>query len=116
MNYDCKREATRVIQVSIPIDVGTIVATTSGAFALATPLRVDRLLALAIHEALGSRAPADKRERSVRTALRGLAAGEFVIDVDGRIFERADAVVVCSGVVTLRFFSTEPHTKRVKTR
>ncbi len=105
-----------MIQVSIPIDVGTITATTSSAFALATPLRVDRLLALAIYAALGSRAPQDKRERSVRTALRGLHAGEFVIDIDGRLYDRAEAVVVCAGTVTLRFFSTEPHTRRVPAR
>jgi hypothetical protein len=105
-----------VIQVSIPIDVGTITATSSSAFALATPLRVDRLLALAIYAALGSRAPQDKRERSFRTALRGLYAGEFVIDIDGRLYDRPEAVVVCAGTVTLRFFSTEPHTGRVKAR
>ena len=105
-----------MIQVSIPIDVGTITATTSSAFALATPLRVDRILALAIYQALGSRAPQDKRERSVRTALRGLYAGEFVIDIDGRIYDRPEAVVVCAGTVTLRFFSTEPHGDRVKAR
>ena len=105
-----------MIQVSIPIDVGTIAATASGAFALATPLRVERLLALAIYEALGTRAPQDKRDRSVRTALRGLRAGEFVVDIDGRLYDRPEAVVVCAGVVTLRFFSTEPHTGRVKTR
>jgi hypothetical protein len=105
-----------VIQVPIPIDVGTIVATTSSAFALATPLRVDRLVALAINEALGTKAPQDKRERSVRTALRGLHAGEFVVDVDGRVYDRAESVVVCSGVVTLRFFSTEPRFRRLKTR
>ena len=105
-----------MIQVSIPIDIGTVTATTSGAFALATPLRVDRLLALAIYQALGTRAPQDKRERSVRTALRGLHAGEFVIDIDGRLYDRPEAVVVCSGTANLRFFSTEPRSGRLKAR
>jgi hypothetical protein len=98
----------RVIRVPIPIDVGTIAATASCAFALATPLRVDRLLALAIAQALGARAPADKRARGISTTLAGFAAGKFVVDVDGRIFRRPDEVVVCAGTATLRFFSTEP--------
>ncbi len=98
----------RVIQVPVPIDVGTIAATASRVFALATPIRVDRLLALAVSEAMGARAPADKRARGVSTTLAGFAAGAFVVDVDGRIFRRPDETVVCSGVATLRFFSTEP--------
>jgi hypothetical protein len=97
----------RVIRVPIPIDVGTIAATASAAFALATPIRIDRLLALAVTEAMGMRAPADKRERGVSATLAGFAAGEFVVDVDGRIFRRPDEVVVCAGTATLRFFSTE---------
>jgi hypothetical protein len=105
-----------VIRVSIPIDVGTIAATSSSAFALATPLRIDELLALGITVALGSRAPRDKRERSVGTALRGLRAGEFVVDVDGRVYDRPDAIVMCAGVVTLRFFSSEAHRRRFQAR
>jgi len=105
-----------VIQVPIPIDVGTIAATASGAFALATPLRVDCLLALAVNEAVGARAPQDKRERSVRAALDGLREGRYVIDIDGRLYDRPETVVVCAGVVTLRFFSTEPHWRRVEAR
>lgn len=89
----------------VPIDIGTIVATANGAFALATPLRVDALLTLAVTHALGSRAPQDKRERSIRATLDGFAAGEFVVDIDGRVFERPEAVVVCANTVTLRFFS-----------
>lgn len=100
----------------IPIDVGTIAATASCTFALATPLRVDRLLVLAVREALGARAPADKRRRGIDAALTGFAAGEFVVEVDGRIFKRPDAVVVCSGVATLRFFSTERNRASVRTR
>ena len=97
-----------VIRVPIPIDVRTIAGTACGAFALATPLRVEQLLRLAVYEVLGTRAPQDKRERGVRAALAGLRDGSFVIDVDGKIFECPDDVVVCSGTATLRFFSTEP--------
>jgi len=95
-----------VIQVTVPIDVGTIAQTGSSAFALATPLRVDELLVSAVGIALGERAPQDKRERGVRATLAGFAEGRFVIDVNGRIFNRADAVVVASGIVVLRFFTT----------
>jgi len=97
-----------VIRVPIPIDLGTIAATGGGVFAAATPLRVDHLLALAVHEALGARAPLDKRQRSIRTALEGLRTGKFVIDVDGRICARGEDVIVCAGTAVLRFFSTEP--------
>jgi len=96
-----------VIRVAVPLDVGTIAATRSEAFALATPLRVEELLKLAVYEALGSRAPQDKRERGLRATLAGLRAGRFVVDVDGRLFGRVDDVVLCSGTATLRFFSTE---------
>jgi hypothetical protein len=102
----------RVIRVPIPIDVGTIAETASCAFALATPIRVDRLLVLAVGEALGVRAPQDKRERGIRHTLSAFAAGSFVVDVDGRIFDRPDAVVVCTGFATLRFFSTEATRER----
>ncbi len=97
-----------VIRVPIPIDVATIAATASGVFALGTPLRVDRLLALAIAHSLGSRAPQDKRDRSIRTNLGAFMAGRFVVDIDGRIYERPDDVVLCAGTATLRFFANEP--------
>jgi hypothetical protein len=106
----------RVIRIAIPIDVGTISETASCAFALATPIRVDRLLELAVQEALGSRAPQDKRERGIRTTLSGFAAGKFVVDIDGRIFDRPDAVVVCAGFATLRFFSAEPQWRSLPAR
>jgi len=105
----------RVIRVSVPIDVGTIAAMASSAFALATPIRVDRLLALAVSQACGARAPQDKRDRSIRTTLEGFRAGKFVVDIDGRLFDRPEAVVVCSGSATLRFFSTEPATRESQT-
>jgi len=105
-----------VIRVPVPIDVGTIADTASCAFALATPIRVDRLLVLAVHEALGIRAPADKRERVVGATLAGFEAGRFVVDVDGRIYDRPDAVVVVTGVAVLRFFSTEARRKPARAR
>jgi len=104
----------RVIRVPVPIDVGTIAETASCVFALATPICVERLLALAVLEALGGRAPQDKRERGIRTTLSGFAAGKFVVDVDGRIYDRPEAVVVCSGYAKLRFFSTEAYRERAE--
>jgi hypothetical protein len=94
-----------VIRVAVPVDIGTIVAEGSGAFALATPLRVGELLALAVREVLGSGAPNDKLERGIRTTLAGLRAGEFVVDIDGRVFDDPTAVVICSGYAALRFFA-----------
>jgi hypothetical protein len=105
-----------VIRLPVPIDVGVITETSNSAFALATPLRVDALLSLAVSHALGSRAPQDKRERGIRATLDAFRAGKFVVDIDGRIFERPDAVVVFAGVVTLRFFSTEPDRRTLRAR
>jgi len=102
-----------VIRIAIPIDVGTVAATECEAFALATPLRLDDIVRLAVYEALGPRAPHDKRERGVRTTLAGLEARKFVVDVDGRIYDSPGAVVVCAGTATLRFYSTEPRRRRM---
>jgi len=107
-------KATRVIRVPVPIDVGTIASTASSAFALATPLCIERLLELAVREAVGTRAPHDKRERSVRSTLAAFRAGKFVVDIEGRIYDRPDAIVVACGVVSLRFFSTETRWGRVR--
>lgn len=104
----CTAKRSRVIRVPVPIDVGTIAAEANGTFALATPLRVDELLALAVREALGSRAPLDKVERGIRNTLAGLRAGRFVVVIDGRVWHRADQVVVCEGVASLRFFARAP--------
>jgi len=81
-----------------------VVTTGCGAFAFATPLRVDTLIEFAVDEVLGPRAPKDKRERTLRSTLAGFRAGTFVIDVDGRFFERLDETVMCAGVARLRFF------------
>jgi hypothetical protein len=94
-----------MLRVAVPIDVNAVARTASVAFALATPLRVGDLLAAAILEALGPRAPQDKRERVLRSTLEGLLAGKYVVEIDGRVYADPDDVVVCSGIATLRFFS-----------
>jgi hypothetical protein len=94
-----------MIRVSVPIDLNAVVANASPAFALATPLRLADIVATAVVVSLGRRAPQDKRERAVRRTLDGLHAGEFVVEIDGRIYTDAHEVVVCAGVVALRFFA-----------
>ena len=93
-----------MLRVAVPIDVSAVSSTASAAFALATPLRVGDLLTAAVIEALGPRAPQDKRERVVRSTLDGLGSGTFVVEIDGRVYDDADEVAVCSGTATLRFF------------
>lgn len=67
-------------------------------------MRIERVVELAVKEAQGLRAPADKVERSITATLAGLYAGHFTVDVDGRTFEDPFAVVVCAGSATVRFF------------
>jgi hypothetical protein len=93
-----------VIRVRVPLDLHAVAADGSAAFALATPLRVRELLALAVREAIGSRAPYDKFMRSVHRTLAGLAQGDYIVDINGRRFVDADAVVVCEGTADVRFF------------
>lgn len=93
-----------MLRVRIPLDLHAVATEGSAAFAFATPLRVRELLALAVREAIGARAPIDKFQRSVRRTLAGLAAGDFTVDIAGRHFTDPDAVVVCDGVVDVRFF------------
>jgi len=40
----------------------------------------------------------------VHRTLAGLAAGDFIVDVNGRGFADADAIVVCEGTADVRFF------------
>lgn len=94
-----------MIRVRVPLDVHAVASGGSVAFALATPMRVRDLLALAVREAIGSRAPEDKFFRSVRRTLAGLQAGDFTIDIDGRTFTDAEAVVMCENTANVRFFS-----------
>jgi hypothetical protein len=93
-----------MLRVAVPIDVSAVASTASTAFALATPLRVGDLVTAAVREALGPRAPQDKRERVIRSTLAGLAAGTYVLEIDGRIYTHPDEIAVCSGTVSLRFF------------
>ncbi|HTW85275.1 MAG TPA: hypothetical protein VMD91_14490 [Candidatus Sulfotelmatobacter sp.] len=93
-----------MLRVAVPIDVTTVSCTASAAFALATPLRVGDLLAAAVVEALGPRAPADKRARVIASTLAGLRDRTFIVEIDGRTYTDPDDVAVCSGTVALRFF------------
>jgi hypothetical protein len=93
-----------VIRIRVPLDLHAVAADGSAAFALATPLRVRELLALAVREAIGSRAPHDKFLRSVHRTLAGLAKGDFIVDINGRSFVDPEAVVVCEGSADVRFF------------
>ncbi len=93
-----------MIRVRVPLDLHAVAIGGSGVFALATPLRVAHLLEFAVREAIGSRAPHDKFSRSVHRTLAGLAGGDFIVEVNGRHFADADAVVVCEGTADIRFF------------
>ncbi len=92
-----------MIRVRVPLDLHAV-AVGDMAFALATPLRVRSLLALAVREAIGPLAPRDKFDRSIRRTLAGLESGDYSLTVDGRIVRDVDAVVVCDGTVDLRFY------------
>lgn len=87
----------------MPVDLHAV-AIGDTAFALATPLRVRALLALAVREAIGTLAPPDKFERSLRRTERGLESGDYALTIDGRIVRDIDAVVVCDRTVDLRFY------------
>ena len=93
-----------MIRVKVPLDLHAVAAGGSGAFALVTPMRVRDLLAFAVREVVGLRAPGDKFSRSVHRTLAGLLAGDFTIDVDGRCFTDPDAVVLCETTADIRFF------------
>ncbi len=93
-----------MLRVAIPIDVSAVSRTASTAFALATPLRVCDVLTAAVIEALGPRAPQDKRQRVVRSTLDGLTSGTYAVEIDGRMYTDPHGVAVCSGTVTVRFF------------
>ena len=94
-----------MLRVAVPIDVSAVSSTASTAFALATPLRVSDVLTAGVIEALGPRAPQDKRERVIRSTLDGLVSGTYVLEIDGRLYSDPDDVVVVSGTMTLRFFA-----------
>lgn len=93
-----------VISVRVPVDLHAVATSGSAAFAFATPLRVCDLVALAVREAIGTRAPVDKFQRSLRTTLTGLEDGRFLLTVDGRLVARTDDVVMCTQTVRVQFF------------
>jgi hypothetical protein len=105
----CRNARMRVImiRVRVPIDVNAVLCADSIAFALATPLRVGELLTHAVLDALGPRAPQDKRERTIASTHAGLNAGAFILEIDGRIYEHCDDVAVVAGIATLRFYRRE---------
>jgi hypothetical protein len=103
---DAAENVGLMIRVKVPLDLHAVAVGGSGAFALATPLRIRDLLNFAVREALGTRAPYDKFVRSIHRTLAGLAAGDFLVDVNGRCFADADAIVVCEGTADIRFFLT----------
>lgn len=93
-----------MIRVRIPLDIHTVATTACAAFAAATPIRLDKVVELAVKEAQGQRAPADKVMRSIAATLEGLYAGHFTVDIDGRTFSDPRDVVVCAGCANVRFF------------
>ncbi|MDQ2679655.1 MAG: hypothetical protein M3Y21_01340 [Candidatus Eremiobacteraeota bacterium] len=93
-----------MIRVRVPLDLHAVAQSGSAAFALATPLRVATLVAMAVREAIGARAPADRFQRNLRTTLTGLRDGRYRVVIDGRVFQKSDAVVVCAGIADVRFF------------
>ena len=93
-----------MIRVRVPLDLHAVSAAGSAAFALATPLRVRELLALAVREVIGERAPDEKFQRSMSRTLAGLASGDFTVDIDGRSFTDGETVVLCEGEAKVRFF------------
>jgi hypothetical protein len=101
-----------VIRVRVPLDLHSVADAGSAAFAAATPLRVRDLVALAVREAIGLRAPADKFARSLERTIAGLAAGDFFVNVDGRTFTDPEAVVLCDGASVVRFFLASPARQR----
>ncbi|MDQ2662762.1 MAG: hypothetical protein M3Y18_01860 [Candidatus Eremiobacteraeota bacterium] len=97
-----------MIRVQVPLDLHSVACSGSAAFALATPLRVRELIALAVRQVIGARAPLDKFQRSVGTTLAGIAAGRFAIAVDGRLFHNLEEVVVCDRIADVRFYLSSP--------
>jgi len=93
-----------VIRVKVPLDLHAIASTACAAFAAATPVRIHRLVELAVREAQGARAPADKVQRSIAATIAGLCAGHFTVDIDGRTFADPSEVVVCGSCADVRFF------------
>ena len=88
-----RANAAVMMRVRVPIDVNAVLCADSTAFALATPLRVGELLSHAVLDALGPRAPQDKRERTIARTHAGLNEGAFILEIDGRIYEHCDGTL-----------------------
>ncbi len=101
-----------MIRVRVPLDLQAVATGGSAAFALVTPMSVRQLLALAVREAIGARAPRDKISRSIRRTLAGLANGDFTVDINGRTFADPEVVVVCEGTADVRFFLNHRNSRR----
>ncbi len=99
-----RKKTLAVIRVRIPLDLEAVARGGAAVFSFATPLRVRELLALAVREAIGELAPADKFSRSMHRTLSGLSAGDYTLNIDGRIFADPDAVVVCGSTADVRFY------------
>lgn len=104
-----------MIRVRVPLDLHAVARDGAKAFALATPMRVREILALAVREAIGALAPPDKFARSVHRTLKGLASGDYTVSIDGRLFADPETVVVCAGTADIRFF-TSPERAEPATR
>lgn len=96
--------------MTVPLDLHAVARGGAAVFALVTPLRVRELLALAVRQAIGERAPQDKVARSVHWTLRGLSCGDYTLVIDGRAFADPEAVVVCAGTADVRFFLKDRRT------
>lgn len=93
-----------MILIKVPLDLDAVLCSGSRAFALATPVRVSELVAMAVREVIGPRAPHDKFQRSLRATLAGLHSGRFMLDIDGRRISNCDDVVLCDLTACVRFF------------
>ena len=103
-----------MINIKVPLDLDAVLCSGSGAFALATPVRVRELVALAVREVIGARAPQDKFQRSLRATLAGLRSGRYVLDVDGRLISDCDDVVLCEPTARVRFFLPSSAVRRAE--
>ena len=101
-----------VVRVNVPLDLSVVRSTACAAFAFATPMRIEEIIALAVREAQGARAPVDKIRRCIRTTLAGFYAGNFFVDVDGRAFRDPHTVVMCERWANVRFFLRTRTAKR----
>ncbi len=93
-----------VIHVRVPLDLNAIADGDASAFALATPLSLLQILALAVRQSIGERAPRDLFERNFERTLAALDSGDITVTVDGRECRRLDEVIVCGTDASVRFF------------